>query len=153
MAGSGACADWAPAIFIDTTPTTARIPSAMPRFMQSPSCALSSSRVIIRAVPRTASLTSVDSFFQPLPYNGEPFRFTAAHRYTGMDRVPTVEMFPSRSHAQALLQVSTALNEGATGVLVTGAPGIGKTTLCRALAAGTDERTFAASVVDPAHDV
>jgi len=62
-------------------------------------------------------------------------------------------MFPSRSHAQALLQVSTALNEGATGVLVTGAPGIGKTSLCRALAASTDERTFAASVVDPAHDV
>jgi type II secretory pathway predicted ATPase ExeA len=70
-----------------------------------------------------------------------------------MDRVPTVEMFPSRSHTQALAQVSTALSEGAAGVLVTGAPGIGKTTLCRALAAGTGERTFAASIVNPSHDV
>ena len=43
--------------------------------------------------------------------------------------------FGGRSHASALADVTSALEEGAACVVVTGAPGAGKTALCRELAA------------------
>lgn len=64
----------------------------------------------------------------------------------GSDWSPDV--FPSRSHAQALADVTAAMDDGSACVLVTGVSGIGKTTLCRALAVSGDDRTFATAVLD-----
>lgn len=58
------------------------------------------------------------------------------------------DVFPSRSHTQALADVTAAMDEGSACVLVTGVSGIGKTTLCRALAVSGDDRTFATAVLD-----
>ena len=56
--------------------------------------------------------------------------------------------FGGRSHASALADVTSALEEGAACVLVTGAPGAGKTALCRELAAAGDDRTFSTAILD-----
>ena len=58
------------------------------------------------------------------------------------------DVFPSRSHTQALADVTAAMHDGGACVLVTGVSGIGKTTLCRALAVSDDDRTFATAVLD-----
>lgn len=58
------------------------------------------------------------------------------------------DVFPSRSHTQALADVTAAMDDGSACVLVTGVSGIGKTTLCRALAVSGDDRTFATAVLD-----
>jgi general secretion pathway protein A len=56
--------------------------------------------------------------------------------------------FGGRSHASALADVASALEEGAACVVVTGAPGAGKTALCRELAAAGDDRTFSTAILD-----
>ena len=57
--------------------------------------------------------------------------------------------FPSRSHTRAVAEIGSALRAGASAVVVTGASGVGKTTLCRELATLGDERTFSTAVLDP----
>ena len=57
--------------------------------------------------------------------------------------------FPSRSHTRAVAAIGSALRAGASAVVVTGASGVGKTTLCRELATLGDERTFSTAVLDP----
>jgi energy-coupling factor transporter ATP-binding protein EcfA2 len=56
--------------------------------------------------------------------------------------------FGGRSRASALADVTSALEEGAACVVVTGAPGAGKTALCRELAAAGDDRTFSTAILD-----
>lgn len=60
----------------------------------------------------------------------------------------TPDLFPSRSHTHALDEVAAAVRSGASCVVVTGVSGIGKTSLCRALAATGDDRTFATAMLD-----
>ncbi len=58
------------------------------------------------------------------------------------------EVFPSRSHTHALAKIAEAMSNGASCIVVTGLAGIGKTTLCRELAAGGDARTFSTAILD-----
>lgn len=58
------------------------------------------------------------------------------------------ETFPSRSHTYALDRVATALSGGAAVMVVTGPSGVGKTTLCAAVAGATDDRAFGAAIRD-----
>lgn len=57
---------------------------------------------------------------------------------------------PGRSPEDVRAAVADALGTGAAAVSVTGAPGAGKTALCRALGDAADDRTFTAVVTDPA---
>jgi len=61
---------------------------------------------------------------------------------------PTPDLFPSRSHTEAVDAITAALQGGASCVLVVGVSGIGKTSLCRELSGSTDERTFFTALLD-----
>jgi general secretion pathway protein A len=57
--------------------------------------------------------------------------------------------FQSRSHTQAMAQVSEALRRREGLIVVTGAIGTGKTMLCRAMLETFETRTFLSVVLDP----
>lgn len=61
--------------------------------------------------------------------------------------------YPSHSHSHALQQVSEGLQRREELIVVTGEPGIGKTTLCRTLLGTFESRTFVSAILDPCRSV
>jgi general secretion pathway protein A len=58
-------------------------------------------------------------------------------------------VYPSRSHSQALEQVSDALKRREGLIIITGEIGTGKTVLCRAFLETLEPRTFLSVILDP----
>jgi len=57
--------------------------------------------------------------------------------------------FPSREHERVMATVLTAIRDRDAVTVVTGEPGVGTTTLCRALVRRLDRQTFASLVLQP----
>jgi general secretion pathway protein A len=84
----------------------------------------------------TTSLTACEEFHG---LRARPFSLTPDLRFT----------YHSRSHTNALEQISQALKRREGLVVVTGEVGTGKTMLCRALLETFETRTFLSVILDP----
>src|SRR5882672_9011856 len=83
-----------------------------------------------------SQLTPCEEFFG---LRSRPFSLTPDLRFT----------YHSRSHTNALEQITQALRRREGLVVVTGEVGTGKTMLCRALLETFEARTFLSVILDP----
>ncbi len=101
--------------------------------------------------PRLAHGSALDGWPRPTPLDVAPTDegfYGIAEKPFDLSPDPRF-FYPGAAHERVIQQLSAAISERHGVALLTGEPGVGKTTVCRVIAASLDRRTVTSLLVGP----